>query len=305
MLRWLRNLLHPSTPARADDTTTHEAPPPATARPSAPMQPIAISMQPAQSMMAAWQTPQVSVTVGQPTATHTPQPLRVLETVLREEGHVVEYGQDSLQISGLQVSVQLHDVYRDGANQRSVTQTFVTHERFGSKPLIEYQFGAGADTDEALRNGFRLWCQLDLVVLIDALRDTPETCRYMSWDASDVAKPMPDGGERPPHNYRVLFGPIQHFLADPGRLAPDEDPGFCPCCLFTQSFNAFLPLLREGGLIPARLFVARDANGEATADCRINGEEYPPVQKSLKHWVEKWQDRGFEWRKQYVLAVPI
>lgn len=305
MLRWLRKLLHPPTSARTGDATIHEAPPAETAPPTAQMQPISMSMQTAQTVTTAWQTPQVNVTARQPTATDAPQPLRALETVLREEGHAVESCENGLQVACLHVSVQLHDDYRDGANQRSVTQTFVAHERFGSKPLIEFQFGAGCDTDEAMRNGFRLWCQLDLVVLTDALHDTPETCQYMTWNASDAAKPMPDGGDRPPRDYRVLFGPIQHFLADPTRLAPDEDPGFCPCCLFTESLNAFLPLLREGGLVPARLFVARDANGEATADCRINGEEYPPVQESLKHWVEKWPDRGFEWRKQYVLAMPI
>ena len=234
-----------------------------------------------------------------------PAELLALAAALREEGHDVETRADGLQVAGFRVNAVLHETLPQGENQRCNTQTIVVHPQLGAEPIVEFQFGIGANAHEAMLNGFRVWCQLDFVVLLDAVRDTPETCQYMTWNSANAAEPAMAAANRLPGSYRVLFGPIQHFLADPSRLGEDEDPGFCPCCLFTESLQAFLPRLEQGGILPARLFVARDAEGRPIADCRINGDEYAPVQQALMEWTAKWAERGFEWRKQYVIALPI
>lgn len=238
------------------------------------------------------------------TAAQATVALSVLADLLRERGHVVTVGDGMLDVEGFVLRPWLDGIDDGNGLCRSYTQIAASHPQLGDEPIVEYQFGHGNDTGEALRRGFENWYMLDFVVLLDALRETPQHCKTMSWSA-DEAKDPSTGTPLSPCSYRVLFGPIHHFLGDPSRLAEGEDPGFCPCCLFTQSMDAFRPLLSQGRLIPARLFVSRQADGEIAADCRINGEDYAPVRDALARWAGEWTDRGLEWRKQYVIAQPV
>ncbi|WZB63440.1 hypothetical protein WJ970_11385 [Achromobacter xylosoxidans] len=72
----------------------------------------------------------------------------------------------------------------------------------------------------------------------------------------------------------MVLGPVAHYAESPAP-AQDEEHPFCPCCLFTNSLDAFHGILRDGGYAAIRLYAARDANGEISADCRVNGEDYP------------------------------
>jgi len=45
----------------------------------------------------------------------------------------------------------------------------------------------------------------------------------------------------------------------------------------------------------------RDQDGAAAADCRVNGEDWKEGERALRAYVEKWPQRGFEARKQYVI----
>ena len=76
----------------------------------------------------------------------------------------------------------------------------------------------------------------------------------------------------------------------------------CPLCL---SLTAFRDHLQANEFCGIRLFASRDANGEAVADCRINGVDWAPGQAELLKYVATWPDRGFEYRKQYVaICLP-
>lgn len=230
--------------------------------------------------------------------------LSALAMLLREQGHAVRADGAVLEVEGFVLRVVLDGLRNENGTWRSYTQIAASHPRLGDAPIVEYQFGYGDDAEQSLRRGFDGWYALDFVVLLDAQRETPQRCQVMHW-STDKAKDPATGTPLSARSYRVLFGPVQHFLGDPSRLADGEDPGFCDCCLFTQSLDAFIPLLQEGRLIPARLFVAREADGATTADCRINGEDYAPVRDALQRWAGQWTDRGFEWRKQYVIAQPV
>jgi hypothetical protein len=48
------------------------------------------------------------------------------------------------------------------------------------------------------------------------------------------------------------------------------------------------------------LFALRDKNGEAQADCRVNGENWNPAKEALIRYAATWPPRGFEFRKQFV-----
>jgi hypothetical protein len=37
------------------------------------------------------------------------------------------------------------------------------------------------------------------------------------------------------------------------------------------------------------------------ADCRVNGEDWSAGAEALRAYVTRWPDRGFEFRKQYVV----
>lgn len=91
----------------------------------------------------------------------------------------------------------------------------------------------------------------------------------------------------------------------------DEDDdeqahAFCPCCLFTQSLEAFLPLLEgDTRMLGIRLFATRDAAGEIAADCRINGVDFPEGAACLRRYAATWPAyAGLEFRKQYVVVFP-
>lgn len=299
----------PASSASAKSTASASAP---TASVSTTLDPVTFSL-PAYDAATAVTVTITSVTLGSTTfapastiatAAQASVALSVLADLLREQGHVVTAGDGMLEVEGFVLRPWLDGI--DDANGlcRSYTQIAASHPQLGDEPIVEYQFGHGDDTGQALRRGFENWYMLDFVVLLDALRETPQHCKTMSWSAGEAKDPS-TGAPLSPCSYRVLFGPIHHFLGDPSRLAEGEDPGFCPCCLFTQSMEAFRPLLSQGRLIPTRLFVSRQADGEIAADCRINGEDYAPVRDALARWAGEWTDRGLEWRKQYVIAQPL
>ena len=86
----------------------------------------------------------------------------------------------------------------------------------------------------------------------------------------------------------------------------DPDPyidEFCPCCLFTNSMEAFDDQIKDTEKNYAiRLFAMKDANGEIKADCRINGEEYPQAEEYLKKYASTWKDCDIvKFRKQYII----
>jgi hypothetical protein len=178
-----------------------------------------------------------------------------------------------------------------GANCSSTIE--FSHPRFGEIAPFEYQHSSGDDITTAFTRGFEMWVQFDLPAILDALRTDPKECPFMSM------KFPADETRAASRNRRVVLGPPAH-LAEKRDEDDDEHP-FCPCCLFTNSFEAFKPLLDSDGLYGLRLFAMRNEEGLAEADCRVNGEDFAPGKAALIKYAQSWPQRGFEFRKQYVI----
>lgn len=177
----------------------------------------------------------------------------------------------------------------EGGGARTVTSVSVAHEKYIPEGLFEYQHATGKDTNSALAAGIDSWVEVDLPVLMDAVGNNLETCTAM-----DMEFPEPAHRIR-----RALLGPVYH-LASRNTEFEEEHP-FCPCCLLTNSFEAFRHEIEGEGFYGIRLLVLRDEAGEASADCRVNGIDSEMGKEYLRKYGETWPDRGFEFRKQYVV----
>ena len=123
----------------------------------------------------------------------------------------------------------------DGGGVRTATTMQTNHPKLAPDGVFEYQHSAGNSIADAIAKGFNQWLQTDFVPLVDALRPKPESCT-----ALEMAFPAKDG--KPARVRRAVLGPVAHFMQDPpgeaGQSASEKHQ-FCPCCLLTNSFEAF------------------------------------------------------------------
>lgn len=228
--------------------------------------------------------------------------LDLLEEVLaqREQGPVRKAGWIELADSDFLLVPQIVEarpIHKKGA--QTVTTIQIHHPALTRDGIFEFQHSTGDNLEVAIRGGFEQWAQGDLVTLQDAAREKPETCMTLLMD-------FPATNEVPARKRRAVLGPPAHLM-----LKPPQDPAsksehpFCPCCLLTNSFEAFKPLLEADGFYAIRLFAARDAEGKPQADCRVNGEDFPSGAEALRNYVLKWPQAGCEFRKQYVTLQTI
>jgi hypothetical protein len=200
--------------------------------------------------------------------------------------------------SGLAIHPVLLQTRPSGSSILTTCGVTTSHPRLAPDGVCEYQHATGATASEAVRNGFDQWLQIDFVVLLDALRERLEDCMALEF------KFPRDGGAE--FIRRAVLGPVGHAVAHPPAAAAcDVEHPFCPCCLLTNSYQAFRPFIEADGLFGIRLYAARDQDGVAQADCRINGNEYEPGKQALRDYVAKWAQAGFEVRKQYVLLQTV
>jgi hypothetical protein len=220
----------------------------------------------------------------------------VTARVMSERGVASERAGDELRLAeGLVLAprvVGLDDAERGGF--RSTTIVRVRHPEVFPTAVFEFQHAAGDTVEESLASGVEMWMQLDLPVLADATRDTPESCAVMK-----LTFPARDG--RPARARRVLLGPTARFGAPDHEPATEGEHCFCPCCLTTHCFDAFKPLIDDDATYALRLYAARDPDGTPMADCRVNGEDYDPGKAALVSYATTWSGHGFEFRKQYVI----
>lgn len=228
--------------------------------------------------------------------------------VLGELGHEVRVDGDWIELpaSGLYLLPQLieFDIRPDG-NIHVATTMQCNHATLLPQGLFEYQYSVQETFDEAAALGFNQWARTDLPVLLDATRDTAESCMQMRMD-------FPAEGDRPAYARRVLFGPVAHYGRVPREAATNEDGDdddsehdFCPCCLFTNSIDTFKPLLHSEALYGLRLFASRDEDGDCQSDCRANGEEWPQGLAALRAYAATWPGTHMEYRKQYVIVQSV
>lgn len=155
--------------------------------------------------------------------------------------------------------------------------------------MFEYQHAQGDDVNSALSAGVSNWIEFDLPVLLDAINNSLKTCDALDFESQDSSC----------YVRRALLGPILH-LAD-SDIELDEEHPFCPCCLFTNSFEAFEQQRNGEGLYGIRLLALRDKDGGLSADCRVNGIDWELGKEQLKKYAESWAGSGVEMRKQYVV----
>ena len=174
--------------------------------------------------------------------------------------------------------------------------------------IFEYQHSAGSSQVASLHEGFNNWARMDLVTLRDAIQ--PEL------DCASLGLGYTDESTGESYQRQVVLGPTGHYRDQPAEESAhsaqkhasdsaDSEDGeqhdFCPCCLFTNSMEAFTDLLKGREFLGVRLYAARDAQGEISADCRVNGEDYPAALPYLHAYVQSWPQAGLEFRKQYVV----
>ena len=175
----------------------------------------------------------------------------------------------------------------------------IHHKEIFPEGIFEYVYPQKQATNltDGLFDLFKTWVDLDWETLADCLN--LKNSKYMSVEIElkDVVK-------------HIFYGSVLSYPnVDAEKLKAkgiDPDPyidEFCPCCLFTNSMEAFDDQIKDTEKNYAvRLFAMKNANGEIKADCRINGEEYPQAEEYLKKYASTWKDCDIiKFRKQYVI----
>lgn len=227
----------------------------------------------------------------------------LLEQALIGLGSVPKRTETGLTLpSGIQLEATLLDSrLLDNGVARTTTQIISVHPDFFPKGLTEFQHSAGSTAANSIAEGFSNWAKMDLVTLEDAVLPKPKACTFM-----EMVFPSTSGAV--PRKRQVIFGPTGHVVTSKAELLEKEDHPFCPCCLFTNSSEAFRAILDSDAFVGIRLFASKDFEGEVAADCRVNGEELPNALPHLVDYVNKWPNRpGLEYRKQYIVirSVPV
>jgi hypothetical protein len=181
---------------------------------------------------------------------------------------------------------------QDDDSVRTSTTIDMNHPELCPGGIFEYQHAAGATMNESLRAGFEGWAATDLPVLIDASREKPEICTFMILE-------YPATRSLPARKRQILFGPPVRTVTR-GAAKSKEEHEYCPCCLLTNSMEAFQRQIEGNDFCGVRLYAARNSKGGGEVDCRVNGVDWALGKAALKKYVKKWPDRGFEFRKQFV-----
>ena len=216
---------------------------------------------------------------------------------------------------GLQLAPHMVDMAAQSNGSWRTSTVIEVYHPLIEDVLFEYQHSAGASQLAALHEGFNTWARMDLVTLRDAVQ--PELERpSLGLGYADEAT-----GEA--YQRQVVLGPTGHYQQQPPEEkkacpihagsedesaeeeteteAEESEHDFCPCCLFTNSMQAFADLLKSREFLGVRLYAARDAQGEVSADCRVNGHDFPAALPYLQAYAQSWPQAGLEFRKQYVI----
>lgn len=188
----------------------------------------------------------------------------------------------------------------DEGGMRTVTTMQSHHATLCPAGVFEYQHSAGDTVADAIAKGIEQWVQTDFMPLLEALQPTPKGCMMLQME-------FPAESGRPKRVRRAILGPIAHYAQqpiDPKTHAPDEHP-FCPCCMVTKSFEAFKEFIEGDEFFALRMFAARDTEGVASADCRVNGDDFEPGMAALRQYAATWAPAGYEFRKQYVVLHTL
>jgi hypothetical protein len=236
----------------------------------------------------------VAFSSGQKSWEETDDLVASLATALSSLGHKASVNHEWVELEGgFSLLPQVVAVEpRDDRGVKTVSTIQVSHETLVPGGVFEYQHSSGEDVRESFAAGFKSFAELDLPVFLDALRETASDCMFM------VMSPGRESTSLPAADRRLVLGPPLQMVQQSSPAAAEH--AFCPCCLFTNSLQAFDDLVKDRAFYGIRMFVMRDANGEIEADCRVNGVDWPSGSQALVTYARSWPERGLEYRKQYV-----
>jgi len=230
---------------------------------------------------------------GQRSWTESADLLTSLAAALDSLGHKHKVRREWLELESgfLLVPHVVQVIPREPSGVQTISTIQISHPTLVPEGVFEWQHSWGDDVPKSFAAGLKAWVLADLPVFLDCLLETPGQCM--------VLQPNAEGSSLLPPRRRVVLGPNTHFAKQP---APEgEEHGFCPCCLFTNSLDAFRDLLDKDAFFGIRLYAARGQDGKtAEADCRVNGIDFPAGVAGLIRYAQTWPDRGLEFRKQYV-----
>lgn len=216
---------------------------------------------------------------------------------LKHEGvDSVQADKELVLSSGLRIHVELEGVSeKPNGFVLSSTRIVAWHSDFFPDGLVEFQHSMATSIESSLLEGFRRWARMDLVTIQDAMREKPESTSYMEMSRADDA---------PGIRRRIVLGPVEQVLMPVGH--PQGDHPFCPCCFITKNFEAWQPLFDSDATLGVRFYAARSADGSVSADCRINGEDFPEGKAQLMEYAKTWPDGAeIDGRKQYVVLLTV
>lgn len=201
--------------------------------------------------------------------------------------------------SGFGFSPRLFEVQAmDNDRVRTGTTVDIIHPDLFPEPIFEYQYSfAENDVLNCMVEGFKLWIDSDVSVLLASIDRNPQGFMSIEMDFSTDGEPL---------QRQVIFGNVLRYGGKPSTHDKESDHDFCPCCLFTQNIELFHSLLKVKENYAIRLFVSKNSDtGETNADCRVNGEEWEHAVPKLKQYAEKWDSEDYEFRKQYVIIKTL
>ncbi len=216
-----------------------------------------------------------------------------LSEVLKEKEVKFSVHKDWIELEcGYSLQPRMVSLYSSDESIQTTTTIEVHHKEMMSLSIFEYQHSGGEDPIESILEGFRNWSQLDLPVFLDVLKEEPEVCMTLNMS-------FPEKG----YDRRMILGPVS-YVVEKG-LDPKEEHPFCSCCFLTKNRDTFKSLIEENASYGIRFFALRNQNGEISADCRINGLDSEEGMKALAEYTRSWSDRGFEFRKQFILVHSV
>jgi hypothetical protein len=228
-------------------------------------------------------TVRVAFSNAQRTWEETDDLVTSLATTLDALGHETKVMGDWVKFGEFSLVPQVVNVEPlENSGVKTAITIQIAHDALIPGGIFEYQNSSGTDVRDSFAKAFQSWADLDLPVFLDAQRAKPAMCMVMQM----------------PPDRRLVFGPTLQMVQNPETIKGEHD--FCPCCLFTNSIDAFDALLKDQAFYGVRLFASRDAEGHIEADCRVNGVDRPEGAAALIRYAQTWPDRGFEDRKQSV-----
>jgi len=226
--------------------------------------------------------------------------VKMTADILKQHGHRVQRKKSWLVHSDTGYILQpLLADFQMGDNGLQTTTTIqINHPTLVPDGIFEYQHSFGDSLTESLQQGIDQWAQTDFVALVEATLPEPEHCSAM-----EMELPAENGSSG--LRRRAILGPVMHFAEERAPVADDEEHPFCPCCLLTQSFEAFKDLMTADRFYALRLYAARYPDGNTEADCRVNGEDFDQGEAALIQYARRWAPAGVEFRKQYVILQTL